>query len=115
EWVKINGGLSPMEGASLLYREVRRDFLQLERSPPAQTLFVATLVGRRNARLSILAARDPSSVGRRILRVRVPNASSVEFDDQFCSRCIKISDVVANGFLPIELHAKNLFSPQAVP
>ena len=43
------------------------DFLQLERSPPAKTLFVATLVGRRNARLSILAARDTSSVGRRIL------------------------------------------------
>ena len=26
----------------------------------------------------------------------------------------KISDVVADGFSPIELHAKNLFSPQAV-
>src|SRR6185369_320321 len=55
-------------------REVRRDFLQLERSPPAQTLFVAMLFGRRNARLSIRAARDPWSVGRRILLVRVPNA-----------------------------------------
>ena len=41
--------------------------------------------------------------------------SSVEFDDQFYCRCIKINDVVADGFLPIELHAKNLFSPQAVP
>src|SRR4051794_18286781 len=39
-----------------------------------QTRFVATLVGRRNARLSILAARDPWSVGRRMLLVRVPNA-----------------------------------------
>ena len=41
--------------------------------------------------------------------------SSVEFDDQFYCRCIKISDGVADGFLPIELHAKNLFSPQVVP
>jgi len=35
--------------------------------------------------------------------------SSVEFDDLFCWRCIKISDVVADGFLPIELPGKNLF------
>ena len=40
--------------------------------------------------------------------------SSVEFDDQFYCRCIKISDVVPMGLLPKELHAKNLFS-QAVP
>ena len=26
--------------------------------------------------------------------------SSVEFDDPFCCRCINISDVVADGFLP---------------
>ena len=41
--------------------------------------------------------------------------SAVEFDNQFDCRCIKISDVVANGFLPIELHTEDLFSPQAVP
>ena len=41
--------------------------------------------------------------------------SSVEFDDQFYCRCIKISDLVADGFLPIESHAKNLFSPQVGP
>ena len=38
-----------------------------------------------------------------------------EFDDQFGGRGIKISDVVADGFLPIELHAKNLLSPQVIP
>ena len=32
------------------------------------------LAGRRNTRLSILAARDPWSAGRRILLVRAPNA-----------------------------------------
>ncbi len=26
-----------------------------------------------------------------------------------------LKDRLADGFLPIELHAKNLFSPQAVP
>jgi hypothetical protein len=40
--------------------------------------------------------------------------SAIAFDDEFCRRCIKISDVVCNGFLPIELHTEDLFSPQAV-
>jgi hypothetical protein len=40
-----------------------------------------------------------------------PSGSTISF----CCRRIKISDVVADGFLPIELHAEDLFSPQAVP
>jgi hypothetical protein len=40
---------------------------------------------------------------------------AIEFDDEFCHRCIKISDVVCDGFLPIELYTEDLFSPQALP
>src|SRR6185369_8686842 len=59
--------------------------------------------------------RDPCPLGVVLCLSEFQMLSSVEFDDQFHCRCIKISDVVADGFLPIELHAKNLFSPQAVP
>jgi hypothetical protein len=41
--------------------------------------------------------------------------SAIDFDDEFCRRCIKISDVVCDGFSPIELHTEDLFLPQAVP
>jgi hypothetical protein len=41
--------------------------------------------------------------------------SAVEFDNQFYCRCIEVGDVVAEGLLPVELHAANLFSPEAVP
>jgi hypothetical protein len=65
---------SPMDGSSLLQREVRRDFSWLERSSPARPLFVARLLGRQTVRLSILAAPDPCSVVRHILIGRAPNA-----------------------------------------
>ena len=74
-------------------------------------------------RLSVVKTQDfqsllleiPGPLGVVFCLFEFQMLSSVEFDDQFCCRCIKISDVVADGFLPIELHAKNLFSPQAVP
>jgi hypothetical protein len=40
---------------------------------------------------------------------------AVQVDDPLCSRFIKISAVVAGGFLPVELDAKDLFSPQPLP
>ena len=61
-----------MDVSSLWQREVRRDFSAFERSSPAQTLSVARLLGRQNARLSIRAAPDP--VVRRTSLLRAPNA-----------------------------------------
>jgi len=74
-------------------------------------------------RLSVVKTQDfqsllleiPGPLGVVFCLFEFQMLSSVEFDDQFCCRCLKISAVVADGFLPIALHAKNLFSPQAVP
>ena len=98
-----------------MQREARRDFSWLEESSPARPLFVARPVGRQTVRLSILAAPDPWSIVRHILLGGAPNAERHRVDDEFCRRCIKISDIVCDGFLPIELHTEDLFSPQAVP
>ena len=62
-----------MDVSSLWQREVRRDFSPLERSFPAQTPFVARLVGHQNARLLIRIAPDRRSVVRRMSLVRAPN------------------------------------------
>ena len=40
---------------------------------------------------------------------------AVEFDNEVDCRRVKISDAVADGVSPIELHAEDLFSPQALP
>ena len=97
-----------------IHNALKKFGLVSERSIPAPPLFGATLVGRRNAKLSVPAVPTPWSFVGRILLVHAPNAA-IQFYDQFCCWRIKISDVSTDRFLPIELHAVDLFSSQALP
>jgi hypothetical protein len=58
--------------------------LQLERSPPAQTLLVATLVKTQDFQSSLLEIPGPLGVVFCFSEFQM--LSSVEFDDQFCWR-----------------------------
>src|SRR5688500_16851497 len=116
EWVLTLWGIPlPMDGSSLLQREVRRDFSWLERSSPARPLFVARLVGRQTVRLSTLAAPDPWSVVRHILIGRAPNAERHLVRRRVLPPVHKNQRYSLRWVLPIELHTEDLFSPQAVP
>ena len=115
EWVRTKGSYSFMVGSSLFQREVRRDFSRRERSFPAPNLFPAALAGHQSVAPSLPAALDPGSAAHRILLVCAPSVESRPVPPQSNRRRVEIDDVVTNGFLPIELHAQDLFSPQALP